>query len=92
MKLPHTTFKGSQFIWDKNIGIAEASALGCRPGQIPGSKIYDDACDHGFTVIGNSRNILFLFSGYHQTPGDTDIAGFTYVSECGKFFIKIIND
>ena len=95
MKLPLPTYAGNKFTWSKNHGVTEASDLGCGNtptlSRLPGSRVYDDACDWGFIVIGNHKNILFLYTG-EDRDREGDITGFRYTSECGKFEILIIND
>ena len=90
MKLPHTTYKASQFSWKDNAGVTEASDLRCPAGQLPGSRIWDDAADWGFTVIGKYSNVQFFYTD-NAKSGD-EVTGFRYHSACGKFSILIIND
>jgi hypothetical protein len=91
MQLPLPTYAGSKFTWSRNHGVAEASDLECGTGKIPGSKIYDDAADYGFMVIGNTKNLIFSFIG-EDRDREGDITGFRYKSLCGTVSILIIND
>jgi hypothetical protein len=91
MKLPLPTYAGNKFTWTKNHGVTEASDLGQGCGKIPGSRIYDDACDYGFMVIGNHKNLIFSFIG-EDRDREGDVTGWKYKSECGQFEILIIND
>lgn len=64
--------------WGAKVIFADASDLGFRAGQVPGGRLYDDACDEGITVI-NHRNGMHThwFRSDDIVIGD-EVQGWTY--------------
>jgi hypothetical protein len=90
MKLSLIPILSSSFTWTKNCGVAEHSDLGDFNLM---QRIYDDACDLGFSVISTktSQETLFLYSNdVYSKEGELQVTIFT--SSCGKFEIHILND
>jgi hypothetical protein len=81
-----------KFTWVKNTGVCEASDLGFRAGQLPGYRLYEDACDFGFRVMGKFKEILFLFDQDVYSPDGTEISGWVYTSWPAGFTLEIFND
>lgn len=79
---------GTKFKWSKNHGSIKASDIG-HPVDGP-RRVYNDAYDWGFVVIGNFKNILFLYTGL-EINYKINCTAFTYRSECGMFEIRINN-
>jgi hypothetical protein len=63
-------------------------------GKVPGDRMYDDACDYGFYVQGDSKKIAFFLTGdLSRGHGeDKEVYGWEYISECRNFTIHILND
>jgi hypothetical protein len=91
MKLATVTFRADQFTWTKGEGVSEASDLRVN-AAIPGSRIWDDATDYGFEVVGKHETILFLFIDFLMSRDGDEIDGWKYISSCGRFKIIILND
>lgn len=91
MKLAPITYRARQFSWANGEGVSEASDLRVN-AAIPGSRIWDDACDYGFEVIGKNETILFLFIDFLMSRGGDEVDGWKYISSCGRYKITILND
>lgn len=82
------TYDIRKFTWTDNVGVAEASDFG--PESI-GARLYPDAADYGFEVIGKRENITFVLD-----ETDIDVMIFRSVETpthpFGKFTIHILND
>lgn len=49
------TFDASKFTWHGGVGSCEASTLGLKPGQVPYSEMYTDACDVGMCLYNPKK-------------------------------------
>lgn len=88
---PSTKFKASQFTWNGNHGVAEASDLGNFSLQ----PIYDDACDEGFAVVSDRTGMELVFAYTGPEYADGEITHFNF--ECATagwrdFRITLFND
>jgi hypothetical protein len=60
------------YVRESNEWVAEASDLGCRAGQAPWARCYDDACDQGFYIesVRTDRKVLFVLAQEHRSEGE----------------------
>ena len=72
-------------------GFAEASSLRIPAGKQPGERVWNDACDVGFLVEGDTKTVLFTQQGEERNP-DGSFRCWVFVSETGMYEIRIIND
>lgn len=79
------------FAWNKKAGVADASTLRCRPGQVPGEQVYDDAADHGFWVRGTRTGQRVLFTLLHERRTDGEITHWVFSAVDAPYTITIFN-
>ena len=84
----------SRFSWAKEgncgrrFGVAEASTLGYKAGQTPGSQIYNDAMDFGFRVVSPKTGNVRTFVLYAESDGFWSYQD----SADSNIFLTIFND
>ena len=78
-----------KFTWKGKHGISEASSL--SRGKLFCS-VYNDACDEGFGITGNQREVVFAVDRIERDR-DNDIVSWHLksISEKG-FTLKVFND
>lgn len=86
------TLSAKDFTWTGSVGATFASDIGYRPGQIPGSRLYDDACDIGFRIAGRNENLIFVYAQDVKSLDGTEISGWVYHSLDYRFSVTIYND
>lgn len=75
MKFDIIVFPSTLFTWSDLTGIAEASSLGNRHLQ----RLYDDACDVGFSIESSKTNAIITYSmGLIIQDGEGEITGWEY--------------
>jgi hypothetical protein len=84
-------FNAERFTWStaggKYRGLAEASELGLRPGEVPYSPVYVDACDAGCTLVNPKKGTCKDFLLESEDSGR-----WTFQSLDGKVRLTILND
>lgn len=76
MLLKPSPINSSLFTFSKNTFIAEASELG-RSFKL--GRIYDDACDEGFTIISERTGKPAVFALYnHEEDGEGDLVSWIF--------------
>jgi hypothetical protein len=93
MLLSPPSIDGNMFSWKNGSGCAEASDFG--PEGLPWGRVYDDACDVGFTVVSNKSGKCVVFALNHTEINDGDIQFWEFVSVTPNnkgIKIKVFND
>lgn len=94
MILQPTPICSSKFSFINKTFIAECSDFGPRGIQF--GRVYDDACDYGFTIVSKETGHFaeFAFNGYeHDAEGEIQALIFTCVTPGLKYLrAKIFND
>lgn len=85
-------YSGKKFIWSRykkltGVGVVEASELGLKPGKVPHSQCYSDACDEGIKVKSHRTGKVIECYLSKETAAEWE-----YKSLCGKVTIIILND
>jgi hypothetical protein len=77
MILKPTPIHSSQFTFSKNTFISELSDLG---PAVRFERVYDDACDIGFTIISEKTGMpaVFAFNG-NRTDGEGDLIALDFI-------------
>lgn len=78
MLLNPCELNGKKFHWNQNFktGMADASELGFKPGEVPGGQLYDDACDVGITLCNVHKTHWSYHGDIHR--GD-ELQGWIFV-------------
>jgi hypothetical protein len=96
MKLPLDIHFGQEFTWSHRLGnwhgVADASDLGFKCGQMPYKQVFDDACDVGFEVYSPRTGVTKLFTLVRENTNDWDLLSWDFISEDNNFTIRIYND
>lgn len=78
--------------WKGKSGVTEISHLAQGDKSSLFSRVYDDACDVGLTLIGRTREIVFVITEIEKdSEGDLIYYELTSISEPG-WTITIFND
>lgn len=86
--LPLPTHSGKLFTWTGNKGVVEASTL----GRSFSGRVWNDACDTGFDVVGRMSIKTFVYEAALSHSGDvSDVYGFRYKSLDGTCVIDVLN-
>lgn len=89
--IPRYTY--TQFTWHKGNGCTDASDLGIPVGAEPGERVYADACDVGFLIVGEREEKLFTLDHVEQPfPDLSGVNAWVFTSDDGKHQVTICND
>lgn len=78
MILKPTPISSSMFTFKNNTFVAEASDFG---RNLRLGRVYDDACDEGFTIISEKTGKGAVFAFYsHEEDGEGDLV--SYIFKC----------
>lgn len=89
------TYPYTRFAWKGGHGAAEASGLGIPAGAEPGGRVWNDACDVGFIVRGETTDKLFIFERTYpaeREDPDSAVDAWLFRSEDGKHTVTVEND
>ncbi len=97
LNVPH--YDGADFTWTHGHGVTEISTL-CGPlrdrdargGYYADARIWNDACDVGFTVTSHKTRQTKLFFLVQELRHGDEVSGWLYVSDDGRVQITIVND
>jgi len=85
-------FSAERFDWCGMRGVTDISDLCQGDKSSPFSRVYDDACDVGLTLVGRTREIVFVLSRIgRDNEGDILCWDLQSISEPG-WTITIHND
>ena len=80
-------FDASKFYWNRNRGIADASELGLKAGDVPYSYVYYYECGTGMILHNPKKGTRMDF-----ILDSSDETGWHFKSVDGKVFATIYND
>jgi hypothetical protein len=90
MNLTVKRFQSSDFRWESNKGMTNASDLGLDVfGTGLFKPLYDDSCDVGFEIRSSVTGKVIRFAFDNDSHEEHC---WSFVSECGKYEVVIFND
>jgi hypothetical protein len=85
-------YDASKFSWKGSEGVACASDLGIKAGQVPYDQLYDDAIDTGLTLKSPKTGVEKVFVLVGVTDFNGDLIKWSFTSVDGKLIVTIYND
>ena len=85
-------FDASKFSWKGSEGVACASDLGLKAGQVPYDQLYDDAIDTGLILKSPKTGVEKVFVLVDVTDFNGDTIKWSFMSVDGKLIATIYND
>lgn len=82
----------SKFSYFGNEISAEASTLGLKPCEVPGGRLFPDACDFGFTIESDQTGQSYIFLLDEERSNQDAWEYVPYDETCPVRMATIFND